>query len=456
MSTVGKKKGELIAHGTAVVTSNNARVTINHLISDSGGQGDVYHVTFRGHDYALKWYCKHPEDVIGGVQYQTISKICGEDKKTSSKFIWPLILVTETEPSDGKKFGYLMELLPEGYFEMEAFLRMDNDARAVRFKNYNAMLVAGMNIAAAMQKIHLKGWSYKDLNPKNFAIHPETGDILVVDNDNVSVDGDLCSVKGTKGYMAPEIPESNYQKNPTRETDYYSLAMILYRLFFVDHPMEGKAWEKYPLCTDKGEDHLYAINPVFHFDPQDDSNRPTEVYAPNALSRWRMFPTELRELFLKTFTEGIKQPKKRPPENAWIRMISKTRDKRIRINPEREQFVNFENQKSVLRRCLGLEIGKKKIALYPKKAVYQISIDGNDHQYLEMAGGITYNKELDKLMMRNLTKTVWRGYSPDTNQVTDIGKNQEFPLYPGVRIEFQNGKPSIVGKVFEPHSDHEG
>lgn len=226
MSTVGKKKGELIAHGTAVVTSSNARVKINHLISDSGGQGDVYHVTFRDHDYALKWYCKHPEDVIGGVQYQTISKICGEDKKPSSKFIWPLILVTETEPSDGKKFGYLMELLPKGYFEMEAFLRMDNDARAVRFKNYNAMLVAGMNIAAAMQKIHLKGWSYKDLNPKNFAIHPETGDILVVDNDNVSVDGDLCSVKGTKGYMAPEIPESNYQKNPTRETDYYSLAMI--------------------------------------------------------------------------------------------------------------------------------------------------------------------------------------------------------------------------------------
>ncbi len=153
MSTGGKKKGELIEHGTAVVTSNNARVTINYLISDSGGQGDVYHVTFRDHDYALKWYCKHPEDVIGSLQYQTISKICGEDKKPSDKFIWPLILVTEEEPSDGKKFGYLMELLPKGYFEMDAFLRMDNDARAVRFKNYNASRIVCVGGSSNMPQV---------------------------------------------------------------------------------------------------------------------------------------------------------------------------------------------------------------------------------------------------------------------------------------------------------------
>ncbi len=448
MSTDGKKKGELLEKGISVVASNNAKVTINYLISDAGGQGDVYHVSYRGHDYAMKWYCKHDDDVIGGSQYNTISKICGEDKKPSEKFIWPLILVTEENPAKGKRFGYLMELLPTGYYEMEHFLRMDSDSKAVRFGSYNAMLVAGMNIAAAMQKLHLRGLSYKDLNPKNFSINPLNGDVLVVDNDNVSVDGDKCSVKGTKGYMAPEIPRSDYKENPSRETDYYSLAVILYRLFFVDHPMEGKAWEKYPLCTDKVEDYLYAIKPVFHFDPQDESNRPTAVYAPNATIRWRAMPQELRSLFVTTFTEGINQSNKRSPENAWISTIAKTRDKLIRINSEREQFVNFSDSKSIPPRCLGLKIGTNRIALYPQKAVYQISVDGNVHQYANITAGIVYDKKIDKLMIRNMTNKVWRGYSPDTKKLTDIAKGQEYPLYPGVMIEFQHEAPRIIGEVF--------
>ena len=451
MGSNNKSKGEIIEKKIKIVDKNNVAVSVNSLISDSGGQGDVYRATYKGHEYALKWYCKHSDDVIGGAQYSTISKIYGEDKKPSEKFIWPLILVTEENPSDGKKFGYLMELLPDGYFEMEDFLRMDEDPKAVRFNSYNSMLVAGMNLAAAMSKLHYKGWSYKDLNPKNFAINPENGDVLVVDNDNVSVDGDLCSVKGMKGYMAPEIPKSNYELNPNRVTDYYSLATVLYRLFFVDHPMEGKAWEKYPLCTDKVEDYLYAIKPIFHFDPNDDSNRPTEVYAPNALERWRAMPQELRALFIRAFTEGIKEPSKRPPENEWISTIAKSRDKLIRINQGREQFVNFSDLKSIPQRCLSLKIGSNQIAVYPQKALYQISVDGNAREYATIVGGIVYDKQTDRMKVRNMSSIIWRCYDPTTKQLTDIGKGQEYPLFSGVMIEFHRDQPKIVGEISDPN-----
>lgn len=450
MSSSNKNRGEVIEQGVKIVDKNNVAITVNRLISDAGGQGDVYHVTYKGHDYALKWYCKHSDDVIGGAQYNTITKICGEDKRPSEKFIWPLILVTEENPSNGKKFGYLMELLPQGTHEMEDFLRMDTDPKAVRFNSYNSMLVAGMNFAAAMSKLHLKGWSYKDLNPKNFAINSENGDVFVVDNDNVSVDGDLCSVKGTKGYMAPEIPKSNYKENPKRVTDYYSLAVVLYRLFFVDHPMEGKAWEKYPLCTDKVEDYLYAVNPIFHFDPQNEANRPTEVYAPNAMGRWRAMPQEIRSLFIRAFTKGISEPNKRPPENEWISVIAKTRDKLIRLNPQREQFVNFSDQRSVPQRCIGLKIGSNNIAIYPQKAIYQISVDGNVREYATVVGGIVYDKNTDKLYVRNLSSKVWRCYDPKSKQLTDVGKGQQYPLFPGMMIEFHRDQPKIVGEVFDP------
>lgn len=450
MSTDGKKTGELIDSGTAVIASGNGRVTLNYLISDAGGQGDVYHASFRGHDYALKWYCKNPDDVIGGPQHTTITKICGEEKRPSDKFIWPLILVTEEDPGDGKRFGYLMDLLPPNYYEMDNFLRMDDDGKAVRFKSYNAMLVAGMNIAAAMQKLHLKGLSYKDLNPKNFAINPENGDIRVVDNDNVSVDGDLCSVRGTKGYMAPEIIRSGYKQNPNIKTDYYSLATILYRLFFVDHPMDGKLWERFPICSEKAEDMMYAIKPVFHFDPNNDTNRPTEAYAPNATVRWRAMPQEIRNLFIAAFTEGIGDAGKRPPENVWISAIARARDKLIRLNANREQFVNFNDPRSIPPHCLGLKIGSNgRIALYPQKAIYEISVNGNVHQYGEILGGIVYNKSLGKLMLRNLSTQVWKFYSPDTKQIVSVETGQEHPVYPGVMIEFQHEKPKIVGEIIK-------
>lgn len=449
MGKSNKKRGELIEKGVKVVSSGNVQVKVNYLISDAGGQGDVYHVSFKGHDYAMKWYCKNVDDVIGGQQYDTISDICGEDKRPSEKFIWPLFLVTEENPCKGKQFGYLMELLPENYYEMNDYLRMDGDASAVRFKSYNAMLVAGMNIAYDMQKLHLKGYSYKDLNPKNVALNPETGDALIIDNDNVSVDGSLCTVKGMKGYMAPEIPRSKYKKSPTRETDFYSLAIILYRLFFVDHPMEGKLWEKIALCTDEVEEFLYAIKPVFHFDPKNESNRPTEVYAPNAICRWRAMPQEIRMLFIKEFTEGIDYPGKRDPEGVWINTIAKCRDKLIRLNTEREQFVNFDDVRSVPPRCLGIKIGGHRVALYPQKAIYQISVDGNQHQYRKIIGGITYNKQLDSLMIRNMTNTTWRGWSPKSKQLSDISSGKEYPISPGVMIEFQKENPRIVGEIFD-------
>lgn len=450
-----KKRGELINQHIKIVDRNNEPLRVNYLISDAGGQGDVYHVTFKSKDYALKWYCKHPDDVIGGSQYTTIYKICGEEKRPDNKFIWPICIMTEENPENGKRFGYIMELLPDGYYEMEYFLKMDQDPNAVHFSGYNAMLNAGMNIASAMQSLHLKGWSYKDLNPKNFTINPETGDVLVVDNDNVSVDGDLCSVKGTKGYMAPEIPRSNYRENPSRETDYYSLAIVLYRLFFIDHPMDGKAFAKYPIHNDKVSDYLYATKPVFHFDPYNTSNSADEVYAPNALQRWGFFNDELKELFIRTFTVGIEEYYKRPAENEWIIAISKMRDKLIMLDDHREHFVNFSKKETIPKKCLYLRINNGNIiSVFSKKAIYEISINSNHRKYANRIAGILYDEKIDRFRIVNLTDKIWRYYSPITEQKKNVSKGESYPLFHGVKIEFQRENPKIIGEIINPFQNH--
>ena len=56
---------------------------------------------------------------------------------------------------------------------------------------------------------------------------PDTGDVLICDNDNVSANGiDNSSVYGTPRFMAPEIVMG--QAKPSRNTDLYSLAVLLF------------------------------------------------------------------------------------------------------------------------------------------------------------------------------------------------------------------------------------
>ena len=449
------KLRELIPEGTRLVTNDGEEVIVNALISDSGGQGDVYHATYNGRSCALKWYNKHKDDVIGGDLHKNIVKLCST-RQPSVKFIWPQALVMQSGASDSDLFGYVMELFPDGYAEMNDFLRADNDPQAARFKSYNAVLTTGLNIAAAMRELHVSlGMSYKDLNPKNFAFNPQTGDILVIDNDNVSADSGPCSVSGMNGYMAPEIQRSGYQIHPDTRTDYFSLAVILFRLFFVDHPFEGRRMRKYPVITDKVEEYCYAIKPIFCFDPNDDSNRPDDVFAPNSTIRWRIIPPELRALFVEAFTVGIDAPGRRPPENAWINAISRARDKLIRIPHKRaggvaieEQFVNFDDPRSIPSGCMSLTLSSGyRVALYPQKAIYKISVDGDAKRYGELYAGIVYNAEQKCMGIRNLSADDWRIFTPGNDAISTLRKGQTANLVPGMKIEFQQGNDHIVGTV---------
>lgn len=57
---------------------------------------------------------------------------------------------------------------------------------AARFTTYQIMLQACLNISAAVQKILLKGGSFRDgINPDHFKIHPGIGDIFVIGVDEM-------------------------------------------------------------------------------------------------------------------------------------------------------------------------------------------------------------------------------------------------------------------------------
>ena len=451
------ERGTLVKANAPRIFVGNTPVNVVRVISTKGGQGDVYEANYNGKSYALKWYI---EDFIGGAQYNTIIRICGAQKRPDPHFIWPLFLVTEENPGNGKQFGYLMELLPNGYYEMEDFLRKTGDNKAVRFDSMNTTYLAGAMIAKRMSELHLKGYSYKDLNTSNFAFNPKTGDVLIVDNDNVSVDGDPCSVLGTPGFMAPEIPRSKYRTLPNTVTDYYSLAVVLYWLFCIDHPMEGKMWARYPLITQEVEEYCYTIAPVFHYDPDNAANRPTDVYAANAKTRFPQLTREMQELFIKSFTVGVDNPNQRLTEVMWIKACLKAREKIVtNLQTHAERIIDLSNRNSVLPGCLGIDIVNtrtrvsiSKIPVYHMKAIYETSVTGDYSKTESMTSifaGFFWDQTKRSMMIRNTSNKIWTCFDPVTKKEDDLGRNQDYPIKAGVKIDFGYNS-QIIGIIFDP------
>ena len=195
--------------------TNGTTATIKKELG-RGGQGIVYLVNVEGKDMALKWYFKNP----GKPFYNNLSSNVRAGAPAPN-FIWPLAV---TEEIDGT-FGYVMEVRPTGYEDMGKFIL----AKA-KFADVRAQLKACLQICSAFQKLHIRGLSYQDMNDGNFFINPQTGDILICDNDNVAPDGTSLGILGKAGYMAPEIVEGI--KMPNRYTDYYSLAVCLFILIY--------------------------------------------------------------------------------------------------------------------------------------------------------------------------------------------------------------------------------
>ncbi len=144
---------------------------------------------------------------------------------------------------------------------------------------------------------------------------------MICDNDNVSFDNSKPGgVLGTPGFMAPEIVRG--EKRPSKDTDRYSLSVLLFYLFMVNHPLEGKL-EASIRCMDMAARvKLYGTEPVFIFDPNNKTNRPVKGIHDNATIYWPLYPEKLRQMFTKAFTVGLNEPSKRITEPFYLFMVN--------------------------------------------------------------------------------------------------------------------------------------
>jgi serine/threonine protein kinase len=188
---------------------------------------------------------------------------------------------------------------------------------------------AAFHLANAFHALHSKGLCYKDISLGNLFLDPGSGRILICDNDNVDVDGrGLGSVLGTPGFMAPEILMR--KARPGANSDLFSLAVLIFRLLTRHDPLKGQMELEIRCLDEPARRRLYGEDPVFIFDPRDQRNRPDPQLHSAALITWPIYPSELQNLFLQTFSEGMHNPARRALTGQWREVLARSLDQRRR------------------------------------------------------------------------------------------------------------------------------
>lgn len=296
----------------------------------SGGQGHVYEVERDGAPLALKWY---REQCATEAQWAALHMLVDQGAP-HARFLWPLSLATVPGHSG---FGYVMPVRDDRFVEMGHLLGRRTSNGQLLQVSFSSVINLCRQTADSFLRLHSRGLCYRDISFGNVFFDPSTGDVLICDNDNVGVDNGQARVLGTPFFMAPEIVRDvTFQTMPSTQTDLHSLAVLLFYALFIAHPLEGRRTEA-GLRDEAWLLTHFGREPLFTFDPHDESNRPVD---PHVETYWRAYPQFLRQYFIQAFTVGLTDPWSRVTESEWIKAMRRLRDSMVQCPIRHTNFVD--------------------------------------------------------------------------------------------------------------------
>ncbi len=306
-----------VAGSTSSLASAGTEIMVIKLLG-KGTQGHVFQVELsNGTQYALKTYhaqtLKSDPSIVDRVR--KLVKI----GSPSPNFLWALDFV-EMHRVDTNEIvlGYIMDLRPASYINpcllLNGQVQMD----------FRYLFIACLNLSKAFSSLHLKGLCYKDVSIGNFFFDPQNGACIVCDIDNICYDNSLDNrggVLGTPRFMAPEIVDGT--SKPTIYSDNHSLAVLIFYLLLIGHPLEGKKESEIRIFDVAAQKFLYGKKAVYVFDLKDDTNRPDPVIHRATIKMATILPDFLMETFNVAFVDGLHDINKRVPDSKWIIELEK-------------------------------------------------------------------------------------------------------------------------------------
>ena len=426
---------QLFEPGKVIKTVFGAPIKIVKYLA-SGGQGDVYIVEYGGAKKALKWY--KPQVMRDPDAFYENLKRNAAKGSPDKAFLWPDAVTERTEGS----FGYIVDLMPENYYTLGEVLASNKHY----FTSYLNAIDACIRIINAFRKLHNRGYCYADIHEGYFFINPKTGDVLIADADSIVPSGSSVGVLQSLRYSAPEIVESNGQPAPDVQSERHSLAVILFIILFLAHPLEGRQWASAPCISVEVTKKLYGASAVFIFDPTNDTNRQVNKIQDNTMRLWNAAPDYLKDMCIQAFSSrSLMEPSERPMELDWLRVLVRLRSGVARCSCGSEVFVNgagkyqcdYCKKAIVIKNALILPTYS--IAAQKGAYIYRCQLGVcNAEDALEPILLVVANKD-GALGVKNITPKPIKAYTPSQKEKI-IAPGMIVPFIAGISIEVYGKK----------------
>ena len=427
------------------ITQGEKTYTVTDFLGE-GGQGEVYLVECDGSEYALKIYKDH---VSADFRYNLKNNIA--KGAPSAEFLWPIELLD----FDDGDLGYIMDLRPKNYVSFVSYLTGKN-----KFASKTVMLKWCISLCAAFKKLHEDGYSYQDLNDGSFFFDPDTGALLICDNDNVTADKKNLGVLGKMRYMAPEIVRGDKTRNgsvqlPDVHSDRFSLAVILFMALCLGNPFEGERLKNYDIVDEDAEYEMFGKDPVFVYHKTDKSNRPIRGYHSAVLRRWAYVPIYIKEAFHRTFVDGLRdRENERTTPLEWIKLLSRYRDEIITCGAcgydyivgyaEKKHYTECPSCNTPTKDFCTLHIGKSDIALDLGKRVYEPHLDKFSSKYGNVVGRVVSNKNNPSLWGIKLALDGDVEIKDAAGKTKVVAKDGVIPIVRNLKIKFND---NTIGEI---------
>lgn len=432
---------ELLKAGEHVTLDSSAMPCLVEQLLGGGTQGEVYRARLGGEAVALKWYYPHYLDNDVGLRERLETAMLRG--APSDRFLWPMEFASSSRV-DG--YGYVMPLREPQYKSI-----MDLIRRRVE-PSFRALATAGFALADSYLQLHAKGLCYRDINFENVFFDPDGGDVRVCDNDNVDVNGVPGAILGTPRFMAPEIVRG--EALPSTQTDLYSLAVLLFYMFVMHHPLEGRREAVCEVLDADVMQKLYGSEPLFIFDPDDDRNAPVPGYQDTPLAFWGVYPRFLRTLFTRAFTNGLRDPAcGRVLEGEWRAVMVRLRDSIVYCSAcQVENFYDIEAMRAgggptACWACSApvatpprIRVGNTVVMLNHDTQLFPHHVDmGRRYDFSRPVAAVTrHPTDPTRWGLQNLMTDRWVTKFPD-GRLREIDAGHSVALALGTRIDFGRG-----------------
>lgn len=430
-----------------IYTTNNLPVKIFRRIP-SFENPIGYVCNFMNNHYILKWYNKDYSNNLKSLKQSFERLFVGGN--IPKYYLKPKAI---TKSKDDDSFGCIYTDITHDYFSLKDIINSSaiecdvegNPIRKpVKFKSMQSMMTACINIIKIFEELNNKDLHIYSFSDEDMFININNGEILWNTVERVSNKSQHnITVDSNCVYLAPELLDGT--ELPNYNSDVYTLSVILFRILFHDHPLEGKTIIDDVSCVFKPNMQYYSSKAVFIFNPNDTSNRAVRGVNYTVLSMWKKYPKYLRDVFVDTFCNYLFFPDERYTTQDWLKVVLHLKCDILPCICGRNDFsFLYEFTQEAFYRCQrcgskyhSLYFVKRNfdIPVYTGNIVYTIFLKDNVKNIEECLGEIIENKINTNLNgIKNVSNLDWKCTSSNGTTKT-IGKDGVIPIFEGTVID---------------------